>query len=131
AASISDRSISEEIERILEAHFSNQDLVTTALGGEGASEILRPLLFFFSQLDRHDIPWRGNDEVASLMQAWLCVISDAAIRCKKMPYDEWMPRISSGYRGNVLMDQGPGPKIITTAKVVIQVFGLGEQRPKH
>jgi hypothetical protein len=129
AATISGRSISEEIERILEAHFSNQNLVTMALGGEDASEVLRPLLFFLSQLDRGGIPWRGNDQVAPLVQACVSVISDAAVRGKAIPYDEWMQRISSSYRGNFLIDEGPGPKIIAAAKFVIPAFGLGEPAP--
>ena len=58
----------EEIESILEAHFKNQDLVTAAFGGEAASVIMRPLLFFLGQLERKGIAWRSNEEIGPLVQ---------------------------------------------------------------
>ncbi len=119
AASQSGRSISEEIESILEAHFTNQDLVTAAFGGEAASVIMRPLLFFLGQLERKGIAWRSNEEIGPLVQACISLITDAALRKEAIPYLEWKQRLWASYNRNVLVDTGPGPTVLTTATLVI------------
>jgi len=129
AASHSGRSLSEEIERILEAHFASQDLVTTALGGEAASEIVKPLLFFLGQLERRGIAWRGNEEIAPLMQACISLIIEAAVAQRTIPYKEWSQRLGAAYTGNALSLTSPGPKVFSTAEMAIQGFGIGELEP--
>ena len=130
AAAQSGRSISQEIERILELNYSGQDVVLRALGGASGAEVVKPLLFFFNQLDRGGIEWRGNKEIAPLMEACIGIITEAAVRGDVIPYEEWSKRINAAYRGNWLVDTGPGPRICITAKLVIQVLGLGELEPE-
>jgi hypothetical protein len=87
---------------------------------------MRPLLFFLAQLDRRGIAWRGNEEIAPLMQACISLIAEAAVRGTTISYNEWKQRIWAAYNRNILMDTGPGPTILTTAELVIQIFGVGE-----
>jgi hypothetical protein len=60
------------------------------------------------------------------MQACITLITDAALREKAIPYLEWKQRLSASYKKNLLVDTGPGPTVLMTAALVIQVFGIGE-----
>jgi hypothetical protein len=133
AAAISGRSVSEEIERILEGHFSNQNVVTMALGGGQAAELVRPLLSFLSQLERAGIEWRGNEEIAPVVEACVGVMVEAAARGQPFSYDEWYQRIWTGcrpYNALAMTDRGPDLKIRDMAALVIQIYGLGELEPE-
>jgi hypothetical protein len=129
AAKQSTRSLSQEVEFRLESLFLQQDAALRALGGVNGAEAVRPLLLFFFQLDRAGIEWRGNKETAATMEACISVMTKAVVTGQQLSYNDWSQRIRAAYQGNVLADRGPCPKILNTASLIIQVFGLGELEP--
>ena len=85
----SGRSMSEQIEHILEAHRSNQDVVLRALGGEQASEIITPVLLFLSQLDQHGLAWNNEPKLTEKVKEATQIIVDAALTQRVIPLEEY------------------------------------------
>jgi len=121
AAEKSGRSISEEIEHILEAHRSNQDVVLRALGGKRSSEVINPLLLFLSQLDQHALAWNDNREMAAKVKEAAQTIVDATITNREIPYDEY----GSLFDKSLDFDD-PQNRIAGLAIAVMEIFGLAE-----
>ena len=126
----SDRSISEEIEHILETQRSNQDVVLRALGGKNASEVITPLLLFFSQLDRHELAWNDDPELARKVKNAAQTIVDAAISKRVIPHREY----ESLFKSLAFQDthnQDTHNRIARLAVAVMEVFGLAEPLPNR
>ena len=120
------RSISEEIEHILEAQRSNQDVVLRALGGKNASEVITPLLLFFSQLDRHDLAWNDDPELAGKVKDAAQTIVDAAISKRVIPHREYESLFDKS-----LAFQDTHNRIVGLAVAVMEMFGLAEPLPNR
>ena len=126
AAERNDRSISEEIEHILEAQRSNQDVVLRALGGKNASEVITPLLHFFSRLDRHDLAWSDDPELAGKVKDAAQTIVDAAISKRLIPHREYESLFDKS-----LAFQDTRNRVARLAVAVMEVFGLAEPLPNR
>jgi hypothetical protein len=124
-AALSNRSISEEIERILEAHRRDQDVVLEALGGKDASEVVRPLLSFLAQLGLDGIVWKGIPKVEAIVQKGAHLITDAAISKRVVSKEEYLQFMSDsrgdGEENNTIF------QILARAIFALQLFGLAEK----
>jgi hypothetical protein len=121
----SGRSISEEIEQILEAHRKGEDTVLQvlrALGGANASRIIKPLYFYFSSLEGEGIDWMHDADKANLVKRGIDLIIDAVLANKPLPFKEWMPRLI--YRDTQGISVADDP--LVRALVVLQSLGLAE-----
>lgn len=122
AAKQGGRSISEEIEQTLESHRKGQDIVLRALGGENTSQIIKPLLLYFSSLETDEIDWKHDSEKVELVKQGVNIIIDAALSNDALSIKDWMPRvIHSGTE-----DMRLAANTIGKAIVVLQLLGLAE-----
>jgi hypothetical protein len=121
----SGRSISEEIEHVLEAQRSNQDVVLRALGGKHASDVITPLLHFLSQLDRHELAWTDDPVLVAKVKDASQTIVDAAITKRVIPLREYKHLFDTPD------SQDPRNRIVGIAVAVMEVFGLGEPLPNR
>jgi len=118
----SGRSISEEIEQILEFQRKDEDLVLRVLGGAGTSRIIEPLLRYFGSLEQAGIDWMRDPHRTKLVKEGVDLIIDAVRADQPLPQREWMPRII--YRNRE--DSRLGDEILGRALAVLQSLGLAE-----
>jgi len=126
AAETSGRSVSEEIEQVLEAHRTNQDIVLRVLGGKHASDVVTPLLLFLSQLDRAEFAWRENPELAGKVKEAAQTILDAALTKRVIPNTEY----GSLFDKSLPHDE-PRNRIAGVAIAVMEIFELAEPLPNR
>ena len=118
----SGRSISEEIEQMLEFHRKGEDLVLRVLGGPGTSRIIEPLLRYFGSLEQAGIDWMQDPQRTKLVKEGVDLIIDAVRADQPLPLKEWMPRIIYGNPE----DSRLGDEILGRAVAVLQSLGLAE-----
>jgi hypothetical protein len=79
AATVAQRSVSEEIEHRLEASFRDEELLIDNLGGRAAQPIIRPLLMFFELLSLRGKDWTKNKETADTLSDAMRRIIDGVV----------------------------------------------------
>jgi hypothetical protein len=122
----SGRSISAEIEHVLETHRSTQDVLIRALGSKHAADILSPLMLFLSQLDRQRCAWNEDAALASRVKTAAQAIVDAAISKRVIPHAEYESLFDRS-----LAFEDPQNRIVSLAVAVMEVFGLAEPLPNR
>jgi len=130
AAAESGRSISEEIESILEAHRAGQDIVARALGGPHALPLIRPLLLFIDQLGRIAPEWTNDRRLLPAVARCVGFIAEATITKKRLSYEECMKWASPSMAMH-LIDDKRAPLLYVTAVAILQLFGFAEPAPRH
>jgi len=134
AAAESGRSLVQEVENRIEISF-RYDSIFETIGGKEHWKIIRPILFFFGNLENRgfDRSWRKNPAVAKEMRQAVGFIVEAALADEPLPRERQVEALEPfffGESGKVAPKNYPREGHIMEAAVTsAQALGLAEGRP--